>query len=85
MRPSLRRCPIRSHQGQVVLPAEVRRRYGLCPGAELELVDAGDHLVMRPRATDAVAVLTGLLRAGPGERSLVDALLESRRTDTAVE
>lgn len=74
-----------SSKGQVVLPAEVRRRYGLRPGVELELVDAGDHLVMWPRATDAVALLTGLLGAGPGERSLVDALLESRRTDAAVE
>lgn len=74
-----------SSKGQVVLPAAVRRRYGLRPGVELELVDAGDHLVIRPRETDDVAVLTGLLRAGPGERSLVDALLESRHTDAAVE
>ena len=74
-----------SSKGQIVLPSEVRRRYGLHAGAELELVDAGDHMVIRPCATDAVALLTGLLRAGSGERSLVEALLEARRSDAAAE
>ena len=70
-----------SSKGQVVLPAEVRRRYGLTAGAELELVDAGDHLVVRPASGDPVARLKGLLAARPGEKSLVDALVEARKVD----
>jgi AbrB family looped-hinge helix DNA binding protein len=77
-----RRMRIRmSVKGQVVLPAEVRRRYGLAPGDELELVDAGDHLVVWPTVADPETRLWGLLRAGPGERSLVEALLDSRGVD----
>ena len=70
-----------SSKGQVVLPAEVRRKYGLAAGAELDLVDAGDHLVVWPAAVDPVIRLKGLLAAAPGERSLVAALLESRKAD----
>ena len=70
-----------SSKGQVVLPSEVRRKYGLSAGTELELVDAGDHLVVWPAAADPVARLKGLLAPRPGERSLVQALFESRRAD----
>ena len=71
-----------SSKGQVVLPAEVRRRYGLTAGDELELVDTGDHLVLRPGESDPVGRLKGLLAAQKGQRSLVDALLEARRDDS---
>ncbi len=71
-----------SSKGQVVLPAEMRRRYGLAAGDELEIVDAGDHLVVRPAEGDPVARLRGLLAARRGQRSLVDALLEARRDDS---
>jgi AbrB family looped-hinge helix DNA binding protein len=74
-----------SSKGQVVLPAEVRRKYRLDAGAELELVDAGDHLVVWPAAVDPVGRLKGLLAAMPGERSLVEALLASRRADVGRE
>lgn len=70
-----------SSKGQVVLPAEVRRKYGLTAGAELELVDAGDHLVVMPTVKDPVARLRGLLAARQGQRSLVDALREGRKAD----
>ena len=74
-----------SSKGQVVLPAAVRRKYGLSAGDELELADAGDHLVVWPAAPDPVTRLQGFLSARPGETSLVDALLESRRADIASE
>jgi AbrB family looped-hinge helix DNA binding protein len=70
-----------SSKGQVVLPAEVRRKYRLAAGAELELLDAGDHLVVWPAAVDPVARLKGLLAAGPGEESLLSALAESRAAE----
>lgn len=82
------RCWMRirmSSKGQVVLPAGVRRRYGLSAGDELELVDAGDHLVVWPAAVKPVARLRGLLSAGPGQKSLVDTLLEARKADLEME
>jgi AbrB family looped-hinge helix DNA binding protein len=74
-----------SSKGQVVLPAGVRRKYGLAAGDELELVDAGDHLVVWPTVADSAARLRGLLSAGPGEKSLTQALRESRTADLDLE
>ena len=74
-----------SSKGQVVLPAGIRRKYGLAAGSELELVDAGDHLVVWPAASDPVIRLRGFLSARPGERSLVEAVLETRRADVGSE
>jgi AbrB family looped-hinge helix DNA binding protein len=55
-----------SSKGQVVLPAELRRRLGMGPGARLEAVEEADGLklrVVRPVVTADVAVLSGLVRA----------------------
>ena len=72
-----------SSKGQVVLPAEIRRKFRLEAGSELELLDMGDHLVAWPVRTDPVARLRGLLAAGPGERSLIEALMETRAAERA--
>lgn len=44
--------------GQVSIPATVRRRWG---AAELELEDLGDHLVLRPAASDPIEAAYGAL------------------------
>ena len=67
-----------STKGQIVLPADLRRRYGLKPGGEVQIVDAEDHLVVVPRADSPVRDLRGLLRGGD---SLTAALLATRKTD----
>lgn len=41
--------------GRIVLPKPVRTRYGIKPGVELELEEAGDAIVLRPR-TSATAL-----------------------------
>lgn len=70
-----------SSKGQVVLSPGIRRKCRLSAGDELELVDAGDHLAVWPAPADPVTRLRGLLAASPSQRSLVESLLESRRTD----
>jgi AbrB family looped-hinge helix DNA binding protein len=72
-----------SSKGQVVLPAEIRRKYRLGAGSELELLDVGDHLLAWPVSADPVSRLKGLLAAGPGEESLVEALMKSRAAERA--
>ncbi|HEY9109420.1 MAG TPA: AbrB/MazE/SpoVT family DNA-binding domain-containing protein [Roseateles sp.] len=55
-----------SAKGQVVLPAELRRRLGLNPGARLEVSEEPDGLRLRvQRAVPAAAVeeLAGLVTA----------------------
>ena len=56
-----------SSKGQIVLPAELRRRLGLGAGARIEVVEETDGLklrVVRPVASAAdVAGLAGLVKA----------------------
>ncbi len=55
-----------SSKGQIVLPAELRRRLGMGAGAKLEAVEEGDGLKLRvARAVEAtnVASLAGMVRA----------------------
>ena len=42
-----------TEKGQIVIPAEIRSKYGLTPGTRLEVVDDGDgiRLVVRRRVT----------------------------------
>ncbi len=71
-----------SVKGQIVLPAELRRRHGILPGMTVQVVDAADHLVIVTSATDPVKDLRGLLRGGD---SLIDALMDERRAERARE
>jgi AbrB family looped-hinge helix DNA binding protein len=55
-----------STKGQIVLPAEIRRRLGMGPGAKLEIIESSNGIVLRvARAASSpdVAALAGLLKA----------------------
>jgi AbrB family looped-hinge helix DNA binding protein len=55
-----------SSKGQIVLPAELRRRLGMGAGARIEVVEESDGLklrVVRAVATADVASLAGLVQA----------------------
>jgi AbrB family looped-hinge helix DNA binding protein len=66
-----------TQRGQTVIPAELRRRYGITEGTEVEWVDTGTEMKVIPIPSDPVAVLRG---RGRGER-LLHTLLEERRRD----
>jgi antitoxin PrlF len=55
-----------STKGQIVLPAEIRRRLGLGPGSKLEIVEGPDGITLRPIRTIEhadVAALAGMIKA----------------------
>lgn len=68
-----------TQRGQTVIPAELRRRYGIADGTEIEWVDSGAGLKVIPIPSDPLTLLRG---SGRGER-LVDRLLAERRRDRA--
>lgn len=70
-----------SQRGQTVIPAELRRRYGITNGTEIEWFDTGAGLKVVPIPSDPVAALRGI---GRGEK-MVERLLEERRRDRARE
>lgn len=70
-----------SKGGQVSLPAEIRRRWGV---ARLMLIDHGDRVELRPLPDDPIAALRGIFKdvSGPPTEVL---LADLRREDAALE
>ena len=66
-----------TQRGQTVIPAELRRRYHLEQGDQIEWLDTGTGLTVLPVAVDPIAALRG---SGAGDR-LVTRLLEARARD----
>ena len=64
-------------RGQTVIPAEIRKRYGIQAGDQLVWLDDGKSIKVIPVPGDPVRALRG---RGKGER-LVERLLETRKKD----
>jgi AbrB family looped-hinge helix DNA binding protein len=64
-----------SAKGWVVIPAKLRRRFGLKPGATVEFKTTDQGILITPGAADPVETLYGKLA---GKASLTKALLKER-------
>ena len=67
-----------SQKGWVVIPASIRAKYGLKPGANLQVVDYGGVLAIVPAFKDPVRDGAGMLKGG---KRLTRALLDERREE----
>ena len=67
-----------SNKGWVVIPAKLRKKYRLHPGAEVVIVDYGGVLAIVPAMGDPIKQGRGMLKGGT---SLTKALLEERTAD----
>jgi len=67
-----------SQKGWVVIPAALRHKYGLKPGADLQVVDYGGVLALVPAFKDPLKDGAGLLK---GEDSLTAAIVEEHRQE----
>ena len=65
-------------KGQVVIPVELRQRYGIKPGTVIEIRDAGDHLELYPLPDDPVAAFRGSLKL---DVSLANELIEEHKRE----
>ncbi|MSQ22966.1 MAG: AbrB/MazE/SpoVT family DNA-binding domain-containing protein [Chloroflexi bacterium] len=66
-----------TQRGQTVIPAELRRKYRLLEGDQIEWLDTGSGLRVLPVPRDPVAALRG---SGRGQ-SLLTRLLQARAQD----
>lgn len=71
-----------STKGWVVIPKHLRNKYGLRPGARVQVVDYGNKLALIPLPEDPVEALHGMLAEGP---SLTEDLLTERARERAKE
>ena len=62
-----------SQKGWVVIPAELRKKYGLKPGAKLQVIDYGGVLAIVPAFKDPVVEGSGMLK---DDDSLTQAIVE---------
>ncbi|OGR01470.1 MAG: AbrB family transcriptional regulator [Deltaproteobacteria bacterium RIFOXYD12_FULL_50_9] len=67
-----------STKGQVVIPAELRKRHHLGPGASVQIFEYGNLICLAPIIADPVEAAWGALPETP---SLADELLQERRKD----
>ena len=67
-----------SEKGWVVIPANLRKKYQLTPGVEVQVVDYGDVLALVPTFANPVEQAAGLLK---GSKSLTRALLVDHRRE----
>ena len=64
-----------SAKGQIVIPAEIRKRLGIKPGQKVNLTIVDDKAVIKPLPQDPIKALRGILKGKP---SMAEALLNER-------
>ncbi len=64
-------------KGQIVIPAALRRKYGIKSGTKIIVTDVGDAIVLKPVTEQYLRNLQGSLKDKGGLKVLV----EERRND----
>lgn len=67
-----------SQKGWIVIPAEMRKKYRLEPGANLQVVDYGGVLAIVPAFKHPVRDGAGILK---GDTSLTNLIVEEHRQE----
>ncbi len=63
-------------KGQIVIPAEIRKRHHIEPGTEMQIMEYGGIIYLIPPVEDPIKAACGLL---PSEPSLSEKLLKERK------
>jgi len=64
-------------KGQIVIPADLRHKYGIKEGTKLIVIDDGGSITLKPITEQLVRRLRGSLKG----KGLLKALIEERRKD----
>ncbi len=70
-----------SSKGRIVIPARLRRKYGLKEGARLNFVEEEGRFVVQPVTKAYISSFRGIFKSKPGGKSAVQALLEARAAE----
>ncbi len=70
-----------SQKGWIVIPEDIRERYGMHPGTRVALVEYGGGISLVPLPDDPIEAAQGFLKRGPNERPLTEELLEEHRRE----
>ena len=67
-------------KGQIVIPASLRKKYGIRPGRMLKLFEYGDTIYMAPQNDNPIEKARGSLPTSP---PLTEELLIDRKADSS--
>jgi AbrB family looped-hinge helix DNA binding protein len=67
-----------TEKGQVVIPADIRKRHRIAKGTKLAIYEKDDEIVIRPRLKDPVRDARGFFKGG---NSALRALLNDRKEE----
>lgn len=65
-------------KGQIVIPAEIRKKYHIEPGTEMQVMEYSGIIYLIPPILDPIQAACGIL---PSEPSLSGQLIEERKRD----
>lgn len=69
-----------SARGQMVIPASIRRRYGIKPQSRVELLDLGNEVVIVPIPEQSISKAKGILK-GVSTSDLIKARRRVRKLE----
>ncbi len=67
-----------SAKGQIVIPAELRRKYGIKPGTRICCLGRGHEIILQPVTKEYFRSLVGMFKS---KTSITKALLKERALD----
>ena len=65
-------------KGQIVVPARLRRRYGLKPGTKIYFIERNNEIIFQPLTKETIRSVHGLLAS---QNSVTKELLKERAKD----
>lgn len=70
-------------EGQVVIPAHIRKKYGLRRGTRLIFAEDAGRIVIQPVTKEYISSFRGIFELKPGEKSAVQEHLDDRAKERA--
>jgi AbrB family looped-hinge helix DNA binding protein len=71
-----------TEKGQIVIPAALRKKYGIKKGTRIQVYEQDDHIILNPLSPEMIRVrldkLQGIVKGGP---SMTKELEEERARD----
>jgi AbrB family looped-hinge helix DNA binding protein len=68
-------------KGQIVIPAELRRKYRIKAGTKINVIDTGEAILLKPVTEESLKRLQGKLKG----KGVLKSLLEERQKDAQSE
>jgi AbrB family looped-hinge helix DNA binding protein len=68
-------------KGQIVIPAALRRKYGIKKGTKIIITDNGDSIILKPLTEQYLRTLQGSLKGKGALRALVDGRREDKERE----